>query len=102
MSQEPPMTVTSELTALRRAIAELHAGVSSVRDRYGDIPAVRRLLGDVDRILLDAAELDGLAPPPPPDGRPDVHYIDDSDPDPSLWLDADDEGVGGLQREAGR
>lgn len=89
------MAVTSELTVLHRTIDELHAVVDSVRGRYGDIPAVQRLLGDVDRILLDASELDGLAPPPPPPGQVEMHVIDDTPLDPSLWTDADDEGLGG-------
>ncbi|MGH8961103.1 MAG: hypothetical protein ACRDWT_07825 [Jatrophihabitantaceae bacterium] len=89
------MAVTSELTVLHRAIDELSAVVGSVRGRYGDIPAVKRLLGDVDRILLDASELDAMAPPPPPPGQVEMHVIDDKPLDPSLWSDADDEGLGG-------
>ena len=92
------MAVTSELTVLHRAIDELHAVVGSVRGRYGDIPAVRRLLGDVDRILLDASELDTMAPPPLPAGHQEIHMIDDRPLDPSLWSGADDEGVGGYSR----
>ena len=91
------MAVTSELTVLHRAIDELTAVVGSVRGRYGDIPAVRRLLGDVDRILLDASELDTMAPPPPPPGQVEMHVIDDKPLDPSLWSDADDEGLGGYR-----
>jgi hypothetical protein len=89
------MAVTSELTVLHRAIDELSVVVGTVRGRYGDIPAVRRLLGDVDRILLDASELDGVTPLPPPPGQVEMHVIDDRPLDPSLWTDADDEGVGG-------
>lgn len=89
------MATTSELTVLHRAIDELTAVVGSVRGRYGDTPAVRRLLGDVDRILLDASELDGVAPPPPPPGDVEMHMIDDRPLDPALWVDADDEGLGG-------
>jgi hypothetical protein len=89
------MAVTSELTVLHRAIDELQAVVGSVRGRYGDIPAVRRLLGDVDRILLDAAELDEVPPPPQPEGQVEMQIIDDTPFDPSLWSDADDEGPGG-------
>ena len=89
------MAVTSELTVLHRAIDELRGVVVSVRGRYGDIPAVKRLLGDVDRILLDASELDDVLPPAPEVTPGEVQVIDDSPPDPSLWTDADDEGVGG-------
>ncbi|MEO8887910.1 MAG: hypothetical protein ABI301_02895 [Jatrophihabitantaceae bacterium] len=89
------MAVTSELTVLNRAIDELSTVVGSVESRYGDISAVRRLRGDVDRIRLDASELDAVAAPPPPPGQVEMHVIDDTPPDPSLWSDADDEGLGG-------
>jgi hypothetical protein len=88
------MAVTSELTVLHRTIEELTSVMSSVRSRYGDIPAVKRLLGDVDRILLDAADLDELMPPPPASVT-ELQPIDDTPLDPSLWVDADDEGLGG-------
>jgi hypothetical protein len=88
------MSVTTELTTLHRTVDELRSIVADVRSRYGDIPAVRRLLGDVDRIDLDLSELDTM--PPPPDPAPTaIHVIDDRPLDPALWADADDEGLGG-------
>jgi hypothetical protein len=97
-----PMAVSSELAGLRRAIDELRSVVGSVRSRYGDIPAVRRLVGDVERIELDASELSELAPPAGPAQEAEVHVLDDTPLDPSLWADADDEGVGGYHGGAGR
>jgi hypothetical protein len=88
------MAATSELTALHRTIEELTNAMSSVRTRYGDVPAVKRLLGDVERILLDVADLDDLTPPPPASVT-ELQPIDDTPLDPSLWADADDEGLGG-------
>ncbi|HJQ43431.1 MAG TPA: hypothetical protein VJ831_10125 [Jatrophihabitantaceae bacterium] len=96
------MAVTPELTALHRTIDELRAVVGSVRSRYGDIPAVQRLIGDVDRMDLDAADLDELPAPAEAAGTGDVQILDDTPPDPSLWADADDEGVGGYHRGASR
>jgi hypothetical protein len=98
------MAVTTELTTLHRTIDELRSIMADVRSRYGDIPAVRRLLGDIDRIDLDVSELDTMAPPPAPEATA-IHVIDDTPVDPSLWADADDEGLGGLrndQRDARR
>jgi hypothetical protein len=100
--RELPMAVTSELAGLRRAIDELRSVVASVRNRYGDIPAVRRLVGDVERIELDASELSELAPPAGPAQEAEVHVLDDTPLDPSLWADADDEGVGGYHGGSGR
>ena len=96
------MADTPELTALHRTIDELRAIVGSVRSRYGDIPAVKRLIGDIDRMDLDAAELDELPAPAETAGTADVQILDDTPPDPSLWADADDEGVGGYHRGASR
>jgi hypothetical protein len=90
------MAVTSELTVLHRTLDDLRHVIGSVRERYGDIPAVNRLLGDVDRIDLDASELDSLSPPPSHQRHEEIMVIDDTPVDPSLWADADDEGLGGF------
>jgi hypothetical protein len=94
------MAVTTELTTLHRTVDELRAAVASVRERYGDIPAVKRLLGDIERIDLDAAELDDLTPLPAASTAEgsEIHILDDKPLDPSLWRDADDEGLGGYHR----
>jgi hypothetical protein len=94
------MAVTTELTTLHRTIDELREIVASVRRTYGEIPAVKRLLGDIERIDLDASELDDLTPlaaVPTPEAS-EIHVLDDTPHDPSLWKDADDEGLGGYHR----
>ncbi len=94
------MAVTTELTTLHRTVDELREIVLALRDRYGDIPAVRRLLGDIERIDLDASELDDLTPlaaVPTPEAT-EIHVLDDTPFDPSIWRDADDEGLGGYHR----
>jgi hypothetical protein len=94
------MAVTTELTTLHRTVDELREIVLALSDRYGDIPAVRRLLGDIERIDLDASELDDLTPlaaVPTPEAT-EIHVLDDTPHDPSLWRDADDEGLGGYHR----
>lgn len=91
------MSVTSELTALHQALGELREAVDTVRARYGQTPAVQRLLGDVERIFLDAAELDTATPLETEVPRT-MEIIDDKPVDPSLWADADDEGLGGYHR----
>ncbi len=88
------MAATAELASLHRTVDELRRCVDEVQHRYGDIPAVRRIVGDVERIDLDATELDAVAPPSPPPPA-EIHVLDDRPLDPSLWADADDEGVGG-------
>ena len=93
------MGLAPELATLHKAVEELRSVVGSVLGRYGDIPAVKRLLGDVDRIDLDASELDAIPVPAEPEQREEtVLVLDDKPLDPSLWADADDEGLGGYQR----
>ena len=91
------MAASTELTTLHRRVDELREVVDGIRARYGDVPAVRRLLGDIERIDLDASELDALTPIVSP-AQDEIHLIDDTPPDPSLWAGADDEGLGGYQR----
>ena len=94
------MAVTTELTTLHRTVEELRDVVAGLRQRYGDIPAVRRLLGDIDRIDLDASELDNLTPLPAASTAEasEILMLDDTPLDPKLWDGADDEGVGGYHR----
>ena len=91
------MTQAAELKSLFRAVDDLRAGADAVRRRYGEIPAVKRLVGDVDRISLDAHDLDGL-PTPAERSAQSVEYISDDPVDHMMFAEADDEGVGGYYR----
>ncbi|BDB40085.1 MULTISPECIES: hypothetical protein [Mycobacterium] len=97
------MSATTELTELHDLMGGLRRCVSSLKARYGDNPATRRIVIDADRILSDiqlldsdVAELD-LA-------RATVHQsgdkivIPDTQYDSEFWRDVDDEGVGGHHR----
>lgn len=95
---------TTEMSELRRTIGQLRQCVGALRSRYGEAAAVQRLTNDVERLEIDASELD-QAPPVPaqargaaPADRGDVVPVPDTPYDPSLWEGADDEGVGGYQR----
>ena len=85
------MSETAELLSLRRAINDVRSCVAVLRDRHGDVPSVQRLVGDVERLDLDAADLD--LPPRP--AVLEVVPLGSEPIDPSIWADADDEGVGG-------
>ena len=85
------MAETAELMSLRRAINDVRRSVAVLRDSYGDVPSVQRLVGDVERLDLDAADLDL----PPLQAVPEVVPLGSEPIDPSIWMDADDEGVGG-------
>lgn len=94
---------TAELAELHDLIGGLRRCVNSLKTRYGDNPATRRIIIDADRILsdvqlldTDVAELDLE--------RATVHHsgekiaIPDTEYDRDFWRDVDDEGVGGHSR----
>ena len=90
------MADATQMRAVNRAIEELRARVGDARAAYGESAAVRRLVNDVERLSIDASELDPVGAagtPSPPTAK---IGIDDAPPDPSMWSDADDEGVGGF------
>ena len=78
--------------------------MTSLTSRYGDTPAMRRIVNDAERILndidlldIDAEELELTR------GKPSQHSgekiaIPDTQYDTDFWRDVDDEGVGGHSR----
>ena len=96
-------TGATELAELHDLIGGLRRCVGSLKARYGDSPALRRIVIDADRILTDVdlldtdvSELDLARVTVPQPGEkiaiPDTPY------DSEFWRDADDEGVGGHSR----
>jgi hypothetical protein len=96
-------TGTAELAELHDLIGGLRRCVSSMKARYGDSPAMRRIIIDADRILsdvelldTDVSELDLARATVQQSGEkitiPDTQY------DTDFWRDVDDEGVGGHSR----
>ncbi len=97
------MSKATELAELHHLIAGLRQCVTSLRARYGDAPAMRRVVIDTERILndlelldMDAAELELASHVVVGSGEkiaiPDTPY------DHDFWRDIDDEGVGGHNR----
>lgn len=96
-------STTTELGDVLRALAHLRTGVDGLHARYGDVPMVRRIDNDLERLEIDVSELSTAAPAPPQRRAPtrtgsthrEVVEVPDTPYDPSLWRDVDDEGVGG-------
>lgn len=96
------LSTTTELAELHDLIGGLRRCVTSLRSRYADTPAMRRIVNDAERILndvelldIDAGELELAGPLPHPGEKisiPDTQY------DAEFWRDVDDEGVGGHSR----
>ncbi len=96
-------TGTTELAELHDLIGGLRRCVGSLRSRYGDTPAMRRIVIDADRILsdvelldTDVSELDLTRATVQHSGEKIV--ISDTPYDTEFWRDVDDEGVGGHSR----
>jgi hypothetical protein len=99
------MSSAIEFAELHELIGGLRRCVTSLASRYGDTPAMRRIVNDAERILIDIDRLDidaeeleltrGVTRQRHSGERiaiPDTQY--DSD----FWRDVDDEGVGGHSR----
>ena len=93
------MSTTTELDQLHELIGGLRRCVTSLASRYGDSPAMRRIVNDAERILNDIDRLDidaeelNLARGVSQHhhivekiGIPDTQYASD------FWQDVDDEG----------
>lgn len=97
------MSTTTEITELHHLIGGLRRCVTSLKAKYGDSPAMRRIVNDTERILndvelldIDATELELSQQTVVVSGEkipvPDTPY------DSTFWQDVDDEGVGGHNR----
>jgi hypothetical protein len=92
----------AELAELHSLIGGVRRCVASLKARYGDVPAMRRivndadrLLNDVDRLDIDAEELDFGAATPHLRQSGEKIAVPDTQYDSDFWRDVDDEGVGG-------
>lgn len=94
------MSKAAELAELHHLIGNLRRCVASLQHRYGDVPAMRRVVidterirGDLDLLELDAGELEMASHTVMHSGEktpvPDTPY------DREFWRDVDDEGLGG-------
>lgn len=89
---------TTEFATLRRSIEQLRQSVSVVRSAFGDAPEVRRLMNDLERLEIDAADLASAEPLPrarTTSRVPEHVVVPDTPLDEAMFSDADDEGLGG-------
>lgn len=88
----------AELSDIEQALSQLRDRVTALRSRYGDVPAVRRIRNDLERLGIDLEDLPAELPAQRRGEGFDRSYtvaVPDTPYDPSLWRGADDEGVGG-------
>ena len=98
------MSSTTELDKLHALIGGLRRCADSLRARYGDNPATRRIAMDAERIISDVELLDDDASELDPGRRTATCVVTEKIPvpdtqyDSEFWRDIDDEGVGGHHR----
>jgi hypothetical protein len=98
------MPGTVEERRLHRVVEELRSAVASLHGKYGDVPTVRRLRNDLERLELDVHDV-GALPVSGPQAVPamELSPLTDEPYDPAMWAeDADDEGLGGYHGTARR
>ncbi|WP_039803243.1 hypothetical protein [Nocardia araoensis] len=84
----------SEFAELRYAVGQLRQSIGVLRTQYGDASTVRRLENDLERLVIDADELEQSPPPEVRHRAQDVIYVPDSKSDEAAWMGAQDEGLG--------
>ena len=99
------MSSTTEFAELHELIGGLRRCVTSLASRYGDTPAMRRIVNDAERILndidrldIDAEELELTRGVTRHRQSAEKIAIPDTQYDTDFWRDVDDEGVGGHSR----
>jgi hypothetical protein len=97
------MSRATELAELHHLIGNLRRCVTSLQHRYGDSPAMRRVVIDTERIAgdlelleMDAGELE--ITPHAAVGSGEKIPVPDTPYDREFWRDVEDEGLGGQVR----
>jgi uncharacterized protein Yka (UPF0111/DUF47 family) len=83
------MSTSTEFAELKNTINRLRGCVNSLQSRYGDDPDVRRIANDVERLEIDADEIERHH------AAEEVVRIPDTPYDANFWRGAADEGLGG-------
>jgi hypothetical protein len=92
------MSSTKEFAELHELVGGLRRCVTSLASQYGDSPATRRMVNDIDRLDIDAEELELSRGVTRHRRSAEKIAIPDTQYDSDFWRDVDDEGVGGHSR----
>lgn len=92
------MSSPTEFAELHELIGGLRRCVTSLASQYGDSPAVRRIVNDIDRLDIDAEEMELTRGVIRQRQSAEKIAIPDTQYDSDFWRDVDDEGVGGHSR----
>jgi hypothetical protein len=91
------MGVSDDLTTAAGHVAGLRRAVTALSKELGNTIDIQRLRDDVVRLADDVdlvARGAGVGSQDRAGGPGEIVFIDDKDYDPTMWADADDEGLG--------
>jgi hypothetical protein len=88
---------STDLNEMHNLIDGLQRCVTSLQSQYGDVPAMRRMVDDAERILVDVddGEIDVERGAAHRYGAGEKIAVPDTQYDIEFWRDVDDEGLGG-------
>lgn len=95
------MAVDDDLEAVARAVESVRQTVGTLRNRLGATVDVQRIEDDAIRLeadvnlLMRGLDVKRRRTRPPEE----IVYVPDKDYDPSLWAEAEDEGLGSHGRQ---
>lgn len=97
------MSSTRELTELHTLIGDLRRCMLGLKSRFGEIPGLRRIEMDTERILTDVELLEADASELDlqrwtAERAQEKIAVPDTAYDSEFWREVDDEGVGGQGR----
>lgn len=98
------MSSTTEFAELHNLIGDMRRCVTTLASKYGDSPAMRRVVNDAERILndierldIDAEELEMRHGVTRQRQRAEKIAIPDTQYGSDFWQDVADEGLGGYR-----
>ncbi len=95
------MSVQDDLTAVQRCLDDLSRSVGRLEKQLGSGGLdIRRVRADAEHLRESVALLREAAASPSAPRKPELVTITDTPYDDSLWIDTDDEGLGGRDRHA--
>jgi hypothetical protein len=92
------MNIHTEIAKAEQALDGLTRIARILPEHFGATLDVRRVVDDVQRLQTSLSVLSGTVAPQRAEPAQALQVIPDHEYDPSFWLDADHEGVGGLVR----
>jgi hypothetical protein len=91
------VNIQTDMATAGRALDDLARIARTLPQHFGATLDVRRVVDDVHRLRTSLSLLSEAVVPQRTTSTPQLEVIPDHEYDPSFWIDADQEGVGGMR-----